>query len=426
MRVSRRYFELMVSVINPSSDLYHHSPLAPLASFDSSVSGIESSSTQSEKNCLFKDFILNDKWRSIFDKYDPEGFGEIPWNDFLMLLNSSDFVKFISQEKRDILLERARLSNTSAITFQDFVNIMSGKRRRSFKCAIHHRDKEINSENDFHIIFQEPTLHQKMVRFVAEEFLTDERDRKYYADNYRCCPPPLFILLITIFELGTYLYYYSLTLGSTPAPGDIWASVAAPVPMDSVFIYRPDKRQQLWRFMLYMFLHVGWVHLIFNLTVQLLVGLPLEMVHGSLRIGVVYMAGVLAGSLGTSVFDSNVYLVGASGGVYALLAAHLANVMLNYNNMEFGVFRLLGILFIASVDVGFAVYCRYAFEPSSNAPPVSYVAHIAGALAGLTIGLLVLKNFEQKLHEQLIWWFALGVYAICTLFAVAYNLSHPC
>lgn len=35
-----------------------------------------------------------------------------------------------------------------------------------------------------------------------------------------------------------------------------------------------------------------------------------------------------AGSLGTSVFDTDVYLVGASGGVYALLAAHLANVLL--------------------------------------------------------------------------------------------------
>ncbi|XP_050423690.1 protein rhomboid isoform X2 [Adelges cooleyi] len=303
---------------------------------------------------------------------------------------------------------------------------MSGKRRRSFKCAIHHRDKEVNSLNDFHILIKKPTLRQKMVRLVADEFLTDERDRKYYADNYRCCPPPLFILMITIFELGAYLYYYSLSLDSTPPP-DLWGPYAAPsVPMDSVFIYRPDKRQQLWRFMLYMFLHASWVTLVFNLTVQLLVGLPLEMVHGSLRIGVVYIAGVLAGSLGTSVFDSNVCLVGASGGVYALLAAHLANVLLNYNNMEFGVFRLLGLLFIASVDVGFAVYWRYAFEPfSSNSPPVSYVAHIAGALAGLTIGLLVLKNFEQKLHEQLIWWFALGVYAICTLFAVAYNLSHP-
>ncbi len=97
-----------------------------------------------------------------------------------------------------------------------------------------------------------------------------------------------------------------------------------------------------------------WLHLLFNLLVQVLVGLPLEMVHGSMRIGAVYMAGVLAGkiflgldnktgrffflnsvhflfvtgSLGTSVFDTDVYLVGASGGVYALLAAHLANVLL--------------------------------------------------------------------------------------------------
>lgn len=100
--------------------------------------------------------------------------------------------------------------------------------------------------------------------------------------------------------------------------------------------------------------------------------------------------------------------------------------MSNHSLTEVGFFFFLPCASTASVDVGFAVYCRYAFEPSSNAPPVSYVAHIAGALAGLTIGLLVLKNFEQKLHEQLIWWFALGVYAICTLFAVVYNVSHPC
>lgn len=63
--------------------------------------------------------------KNTFYQYDPEGFGEIPWNDFLMVLNSSDFVKSISQEKRDILIERARQSKTSAITFQDFVNIVS-------------------------------------------------------------------------------------------------------------------------------------------------------------------------------------------------------------------------------------------------------------------------------------------------------------
>jgi rhomboid-related protein 1/2/3 len=68
------------------------------------------------------------------------------------------------------------------------------------------------------------------------------------------------------------------------------------------------------------------------------------MVHGSMRIGCIYLAGVLAGSLGTSIFDPEVYLVGASGGVYALLAAHLANVMINYHSMQYGVVRLLAIL----------------------------------------------------------------------------------
>lgn len=288
---------------------------------------------------------------------------------------------------------------------------MSGKRTRSFKCAVHHRDREVSSENDFHILLQEPPLFRRMVQIIADEFLTEERDRKYYADNYTCCPPPLFILFVTVVELG-FFTYYTITNGEINPSG--------PVPIDSIFIYRPDKRLEVWRFFFYMVLHAGWLHLMFNLLVQVLVGLPLEMVHGSLRIGAVYMAGVLAGSLGTSVFDTDVYLVGASGGVYALLAAHLANVLLNYSNMEFGTVRLFGIFVVASADVGFAIYDRYAAEQLG--PPVSYVAHLTGALAGLTIGLLVLKNFEQKLHEQLIWWVALGVYAACTIFAIIFNI----
>lgn len=108
--------------------------------------------------------------------------------------------------------------------------------------------------------------------------------------------------------------------------------------------------------------------------------------------------------------------------------------------------RSLGCI-AASADVGFAIYGRYAAEalaPSVLGPgggvgmavgmgdplvgpllvsrPVSYVAHLTGALAGLTIGLLVLKNFEQKLHEQLLWWVSLGVYAACTMFAVLFNV----
>ena len=71
------------------------------------------------------------------------------------------------------------------------------------------------------------------------------------------------------------------------------------------------------------------------------------------------------------------------------------------------------------MDVGFAVYKRYSVKDESV--QTSYVAHFTGALAGLTIGLIVLKNFEQKLHEQFIWWVALTCYMICMAFAIVYN-----
>lgn len=85
------------------------------------------------------------------------------------------------------------------------------------------------------------------------------------------------------------------------------------------------------------------------------------------------------------------------------------------------------------MDVGLAVYDRYAsaqdrYSASTHIMsegPVSYAAHLMGAFAGLTIGLAVLKNFEQKLHEQLIWWIALALYVILATCAVIYNILHP-
>jgi rhomboid-related protein 1/2/3 len=43
---------------------------------------------------------------------------------------------------------------------------------------------------------------------------------------------------------------------------------------------------------------------------------------------IIYFAGVLAGSLATSVVEPNTYLAGASGGVYALIFAHMSTVIL--------------------------------------------------------------------------------------------------
>ncbi|XP_074603131.1 protein rhomboid-like [Brevipalpus obovatus] len=291
---------------------------------------------------------------------------------------------------------------------------MKSKRRNSFIAAVDQNFIDCESASHHGKSRRSyPITFYKIVNAVALNFLDDPDDRKYYADSYSCSPPPLFILTITIIELAFFTYY------SVESYGRI--GVVSPIPVDSVLIYRPDKRTEIWRFFFYIFLHAGWVHLTFNLLVQVLIGLPLEMVHGSLRIGAVYMAGVLAGSLGTSVFDPDVKLVGASGGVYALLTAHFANVVLNYNQMELGLLRIFGVFFVASADVGFAIYGRYV---EGKIEATSYIAHLAGASAGLTLGLIVLKNFEQSLHKQVIWWLSLGIYIACMSFAILYNLSY--
>lgn len=77
--------------------------------------------------------------------------------------------------------------------------------------------------------------------------------------------------------------------------------------------------------------------------------------------------------------------------------------------------RIQSILNI-STNVGFNLSCL------ESVPPISYIAHLTGALAGLTIGLLVLKNFEHRSYENVIWWLALGIYCAFTTFAIVFNL----
>lgn len=77
-----------------------------------------------------------------------------------------------------------------------------------------------------------------------------------------------------------------------------------------------------------MFMHVGYIHLIFNLIFQLLLGIPLELVHKWWRLSIVYFLGVIAGSLCHTVFDQTTFLAGASGGCYALIGAHFAIIIM--------------------------------------------------------------------------------------------------
>lgn len=71
-------------------------------------------------------------------------------------------------------------------------------------------------------------------------------------------------------------------------------------PAATLFIYNPFRRYEVWRFVTYMFVHVGVMHILMNLIIQIFLGVALELVHHWWRVALVYLAGVAAGSMGTS------------------------------------------------------------------------------------------------------------------------------
>ena len=78
---------------------------------------------------------------------------------------------------------------------------MSNKRSNSFRQAILQGNRRLCSK----ALLEEKGLNlsQRLIRHVAYETLPREIDRKWYYDSYTCCPPPWFMITVTLLEAST-------------------------------------------------------------------------------------------------------------------------------------------------------------------------------------------------------------------------------
>ncbi|CAP35678.1 Protein CBR-ROM-1 [Caenorhabditis briggsae] len=234
-----------------------------------------------------------------------------------------------------------------------------------------------------------------------------------YIDSYSCCPPPIFMFLITLIQVGVFLFYWE-----SDGRKSIWTDCSGCFQHHNhtapgILIFAPKLRKEVWRFTSYMFLHAGLNHLLGNVVIQLLVGIPLEVAHKIWRIGPIYLLAVTAGSLLQYAIDPNSLLVGASAGVYALIFAHVANVILNWHEMPFRWIRVLILAVFICFDFGGAIYRRFYADQCDS---VSHLAHIAGAVTGIFFGYYVLYNVVEHKIETIIRYVCLALYS--SLFVV--------
>ncbi|XP_021486649.1 rhomboid-related protein 3 isoform X4 [Meriones unguiculatus] len=354
-----------------------------------------------------------DHWKVLFEKFDPGSTGYISTGKFRSLLESHS--SKLDPHKKEVLLALADSHADGQICYQDFVNLMSNKRSNSFRQAILQGNRRLSSK----ALLEEKglSLSQRLIRHVAYETLPREIDRKWYYDSYTCCPPPWFMITVTLLEVTLFLYNGVLL-------DQFVLQVTHPRYLKNSLVYHPQLRAQAWRYLTYIFMHAGVEQLGLNVALQLLVGVPLEMVHGATRIGLVYVAGVVAGSLAVSVADMTAPVVGSSGGVYALVSAHLANIVMNWSGMkcQFKLLRMAVALICMSMEFGRAVWLRFHPSAYPPCPHPSFVAHLGGVAVGITLGVVVLRNYEQRLQDQSLWWIFVTMYTIFVLFAVFWNI----
>ncbi|XP_053155909.1 rhomboid-related protein 3 isoform X1 [Hemicordylus capensis] len=346
-------------------------------------------------------------------KFDPENTGYISTEKFRNLLQRHG--SELDPHKLEVLLALADNNSDGKICYQDFVNLMSNKRSNSFRQAILQGNRRLCSK----ALLEETglSLSQRLIRHVAYETLPREIDRKWYYDSYTCCPPPWFIIAITIVEVAFFLY-------NGVVLDRFVLQVTHPLYLKNSLLYHPQLRAQAWRYLTYIFMHAGIEHLGLNVVLQLLVGVPLEMVHGAARIGFVYIAGVVAGSLAVSIADMTAPVVGSSGGVYALISAHLANIVMNWSGMkcQFKLLRMAVALICMSFEFGRAVWLRFYPSAYPPCPHPSFVAHLGGVAVGITLGVVILRNYEQRLQDQSLWWIFVSMYMVFVLFAIFWNI----
>ena len=142
-------------------------------------------------------------------------------------------------------------------------------------------------------------------------------------------------------------------------------------------------QHEYWRLFTALFLHGGFVHLLFNLFALYVLGPPLERSIGTIRFVVCYLISGLASGAGVVGLTLRglmqpVQLVGASGSIMGIVGAW-AGFLMRHCHAPHAKQRLANIAMIVAIQIAFDL----------STPQVSMAAHLCGLIAGFFLGLIL-------------------------------------
>lgn len=141
---------------------------------------------------------------------------------------------------------------------------------------------------------------------------------------------------------------------------------------------------QTWRILSAMFLHAGFIHIIFNLLLQLTMGLDVEKQIGTVRYAFIYIISGISGNLlGLNFAQNGVSSTGASGALFGTIAVNLLIFLLHRDKTTVKYYGVMILILISEVVICFVL---------GLLPGLDNFCHIGGFVSGLLLGLAILND----------------------------------
>jgi membrane associated rhomboid family serine protease len=198
----------------------------------------------------------------------------------------------------------------------------------------------------------------------------------------------------TLIGLNTAIFLWTVVQA-----GSVNGNAAAPLFDEWALVPVLVQNGEWWRLFTSGFLHIGPIHLLFNMIALWVLGRDLEIVLGRGRFLAVYVISLLGGSAAVMLFSMpNQAVAGASGAVFGLMGG-LAVVLRRLRAPAGQVIGLIAVNLVISVlipgisllgHLGGLVIGAVATSALVYAPVRNRTAVQAAALVGLTIVLLLL------------------------------------
>ncbi|WP_373395877.1 rhomboid family intramembrane serine protease [Algoriphagus halophilus] len=142
--------------------------------------------------------------------------------------------------------------------------------------------------------------------------------------------------------------------------------------------YRPFTVDgQWWRLLVSCFLHIGILHLLFNMYALFYIGLLLEPYLGKARFLAAYLISGIAASIASIWWNGMVVSAGASGAIFGMYGVFLALLSTNLvdKSIRKSLFTSIGVFVVYNLVNG--------LNPNNG---VDNAAHIGGLLTGFVLG----------------------------------------